>query len=97
MFYHRILHRNVICELKIDEFKHEYLGQLNAYISYYKENEMHKGDNPSVGILLCMKKGKKMVEYAIAGMSNQLFVFTYMLQLPDKKSLENSLLEQLRE
>ncbi len=95
VFYHRILHCNVICELKNDEFKHEYLGQLNAYVSYYKENEMHDGDNPPVGILLCTKRGKKMVEYAIAGMSNQLFVSTYMLQLPDKSSLENFLLKQL--
>lgn len=97
IFYHRILHCNVICELKNDEFRHEYLGQLNAYVSYYKENEMHEGDNPPVGILLCTKKGKKMVEYAIAGMNNQLFVSTYMLQLPDKERLENFLLEQLRE
>lgn len=97
VFYHRILHCNVICELKNDEFKHEYLGQLNAYVSYYKENEMHDGDNPPIGILLCTKKGKKMVEYAIAGMNNQLFVSTYMLQLPDKASLENFLLEQLRD
>lgn len=97
VFYHRILHCNVICELKNDEFRHEYLGQLNAYVSYYRENEMHDGDNPPVGILLCTKKGKKMVEYAIAGMSNQLFVSTYMLQLPDKTSLEKFLLEQLKE
>lgn len=97
VFYHRILHCNIICELKNDEFKHEYLGQLNAYVSYYKDNEMHEGDNPPVGILLCTKKGKKMVEYAIAGMSNQLFVSTYMLQLPDKNSLENFLLKKLKE
>lgn len=95
VFYHRILHCNVICELKNDEFKHEYLGQLNAYVSYYKENEMHDGDNPPIGILLCTKRGKKMVEYAIAGMSNQLFVSTYMLQLPDKKSLEGFLVRQI--
>ena len=43
------------------------------------------------------KKGKKMVEYAIAGMNNKLFVSTYMLQLPDKTSLEKFLLEQLKE
>lgn len=97
VFYHRILHCSVICELKNDGFKHEYLGQLNAYVSYYKENEMHEGDNPPVGILLCTKKGKTMVEYAIAGMSNQLFVSTYMLQLPDKTSLENFLLRQMKE
>lgn len=95
VFYHRILHCSVIVELKNDEFKHEYLGQLNAYVSYFRENEMHPGDNPPIGILLCTRKGKKMVEYAIAGMDNQLFVSTYMLQLPDKTMLEKFLLEEL--
>lgn len=96
VFYNRILHCGVIIELKNEEFSHENLGQLNAYVSYYKENEMHPGDNPPVGILLCTRKGKKMVEYALAGMDNQLFVSTYMLQLPDKKTLEDFLLKQLQ-
>ena len=97
VFYNRILHCSVIVELKNDEFRHEYLGQLNAYVSYYKENEMYEGDNPPVGILLCTRKGEKMVEYAIAGMDNHLFVSTYMLQLPDKSTLENFLLKELNE
>lgn len=97
VFYNRILHCDVIIELKNEEFSHENLGQLNAYVSYYKENEMQPGDNPPVGILLCTRKGKKMVEYALAGMDNQLFVSTYMLQLPDKKTLEDFLLKQLDE
>lgn len=95
VFYNRLLHCSVIVELKNDEFRHEYLGQLNAYVSYYKENEMHEGDNPPVGILLCTRKGKKMVEYAIAGMDNNLFVSTYMLQLPDKDTLEKFLLNEI--
>jgi len=95
VFYNRLLHCSVIVELKNDEFRHEYLGQLNAYVSYYKENEMHAGDNPPVGILLCTRKGKKMVEYAIAGMDNNLFVSTYMLQLPDKATLEKFLLDEI--
>ena len=96
VFYNRILHCGVIIELKNEEFSHENLGQLNAYVSYYKENEMRPGDNPPVGILLCTRRGKKMVEYALAGMDNQLFVSTYMLQLPDKKTLEDFLLKQLQ-
>ena len=97
VFYNRILHCGVIIELKNEEFSHENLGQLNAYVSYYKENEMQPGDNPPVGILLCTRKGKKMVEYALAGMDNRLFVSTYMLQLPDRKTLEDFLLKQLGE
>ena len=97
VFYHRILHCNVIIELKNDEFHHEYLGQLNAYVSYYRENEMNDGDNPPVGILLCTKSGKKMVEYALAGMDNHLFVSTYKLQLPDESTLEEFLIRQTKE
>ena len=94
VFYNRILHCNVIVELKNDEFKHGDLSQLNAYVSYYKENEMRQGDNPPVGILLCARKGKKMVEYALAGMDNKLFVSTYMLSLPDEKTLEAFILRE---
>ena len=95
VFYNRILHCGVIIELKDEEFSHQNLGQLNAYVSHYKEHEMQPGDNPPIGILLCTRKGKKMVEYALAGMDNQLFVSTYMLQLPDKKTLEDFLLKLL--
>ncbi len=97
VFYNRLLHCNVIIELKNDEFKHEDLGQLNAYVGYYKKNEMTEGDNPPVGILLCTDKGSQMVEYALSGMDNQLFVSTYMLHLPDKKKLEEFMLKEMEE
>ncbi len=97
ILYNRILHCNVIIELKNEEFSHENFGQLNAYVAYYKENEMYEGDNPPIGILLCSKKGPKMVEYALSGIDNQLFVSTYMLQLPDKKQLTEFLLRQMEE
>ena len=95
VFYNRILHCNVIIELKDDEFRHADLSQLNAYVSYFRENEMNIGDNPPVGILLCTRKGDKMVEYALAGMDNNLFVSTYMLSLPDKKTLQEFLLKEI--
>lgn len=97
IFYNRLLHCNVIIELKNNEFRHEDLGQLNAYVGYYKKNEMSVGDNPPVGILLCTDKGSQMVEYALSGMDNQLFVSTYMLHLPDKKKLEEFMLKEMRE
>ena len=50
--------------------------------------------NP-VGILLCTRKGEKMVEYALAGMDSNLFVSTYMLSLPDKKTLQDFLLKEI--
>ena len=65
VFYNRYLRCNVIVDLKVHEFRYEDFGQLNAYVGYYKMNEMVDGDNPPCGILLCTKKGPQMVEYAI--------------------------------
>ena len=57
----------------------------------------HKLKGIGESILLCTKKGQKMVEYALSGMDNQLFVSQYMLQLPDKKQLEDFLIKEMDE
>jgi predicted nuclease of restriction endonuclease-like (RecB) superfamily len=46
VFYHRILKCHVLVELKIEQFSHENVGQLNTYVSWYKKNMMTEGDNP---------------------------------------------------
>ena len=97
VFYHRILKCHVLVELKTDEFRHEHLGQLNTYMSWYRTNETREGDNPPVGILLCTRKNHAVVQYALAGMTNQLFVSKYQLELPSKEQIEQFLDEQLRE
>ena len=97
VLYNRILHCNVIIELKTGKFKLEYPSQLNAYVSYYKFEEMTEGDNPPIGILLCTEKGPKMVQYVLNGMDENLFASTYMLQLPDKAQLEEFLMKELKE
>ena len=97
VLYNRILHCNVIIELKVDKFRIEYASQLNAYVSYYKYEERTEGDNPPVGILLCTEKGPKMVQYVLNGMDENLFVSEYMLQLPEKEQLEDFLIKELKE
>jgi len=97
VFYHRILKCHVLVELKVDEFSHEYIGQLNTYVSWYKKNEMTEGDCPPVGILLCTRKDNPLVEYALAGMDNNLFVSKYQLELPKKEDIERFLAQQIKE
>lgn len=87
VFYHRVLKCHVLIELKNDAFRHEHLGQLNSYVSYYKQHQMTEGDQPPIGILLCTRKNQELVEYALAGMSNQLFVSRYQVQLPGKEQM----------
>ena len=97
VLYNRLLHCNVIVELKVGKFRIEHAAQLNAYISYFKDCEMVDGDNPPIGILLCTEKGPKMVQYVLNGMDEKLFVSTYKLQLPDRQQLENFLIKEVQE
>jgi predicted nuclease of restriction endonuclease-like (RecB) superfamily len=98
VFYHRILKCHVLIELKVDKFSHQHLGQLNTYVTWYKEHMMQPGDNPPIGILLCTKKSnvhKSVVEYALAGMDNQLFVSRYEVALPKKEDFDKFIAESI--
>jgi predicted nuclease of restriction endonuclease-like (RecB) superfamily len=97
VFYHRILKCHVLVELKIEAFTHENLGQLNTYVSWYHKHMMADGDNPPVGILLCTQKDHTLVEYALAGMENHLFVSKYQLELPRKEEIQRFIEEKMRE
>lgn len=96
VFYHRILKCHVLVELKLERFSHENLGQLNTYVNWYRKNMMVEGDNPPLGILLCTDKNHALVEYALAGMDNQLFVSKYQLELPKKEDMERFIEEQIQ-
>ncbi len=95
VFYHRVLKCHVLVELKVDAFRHEYLGQLNTYVNWYRRHAATPGDNPPVGILLCTRKNHALVEYALAGMDNKLFVRKYQLELPKKEEIRKFLESQM--
>jgi predicted nuclease of restriction endonuclease-like (RecB) superfamily len=96
VFYHRILKCHILVELKLAEFNHENIGQLNTYLHWYKKNVMTDSDNPPIGILLCTDKNHALVEYALAGMDNQLFVSQYQLALPKKEEMQKFIEDKLR-
>jgi len=97
VFYHRILKCHVLVELKLAGFSHENIGQLNTYVSWYAKNVMTDTDNPPIGILLCTRKDHALVEYALAGLDNQLFVSKYQLELPKQEDMQRFLEEQIKE
>ncbi|MFH1117891.1 MAG: PDDEXK nuclease domain-containing protein [Pseudomonadota bacterium] len=97
VFYHRILKCHVLVELKLEQFSHENIGQINTYVSWYKKNMMSEGDNPPIGILLCTQRDHTLVEYALAGMDNGLFVSNYQLELPKKEEMQRFIEQQVRE
>ena len=97
VFYNRILKCHVLIDLKLEEFSHENIGQLNTYVTWYRKHMMTEGDNPPVGILLCARKDHALAEYALAGIDNKLFVSKYQLHLPDREQLRRELERSLKE
>jgi hypothetical protein len=63
------------------------------YLNYFKAEENTNGDSPPIGIVLGADKNDIMVEYAIGGISNNIFVSKYQLHLPDRKVLEQKVKE----
>lgn len=93
VFYHRVLKCFVLIDLKTKHVKHHDIGQMNMYLNYFKSEESTEGDNPPIGIVLGADKNDVLVEYAIGGISNKIFVSKYQLYLPDRKVLEQKVKE----
>ncbi|MCL2092805.1 MAG: PDDEXK nuclease domain-containing protein [Treponema sp.] len=79
LFYNTVLRCYVVIEIKNTDFKPEYAGKLNFYLSAIDDLLKHKSDNPSIGILLCKKRNKIIVEYALKDINKPIGVSEYRL------------------
>lgn len=96
VFYHRILKCFVLIDLKKDEAGYQDVGQMNMYLGYFENEENTAGDNPPIGIVLAKEKDELLVKYALHNVSSQLFVSKYQMYLPDKKTLQDKLIQVLQ-
>ena len=87
VFYNKILKSYVLIELKNTKLMPEAVGQLNMYLNYYANEINDEGDNPPIGIILCTDKGNFDVQYALGGLSNNIFASKYVLYMPNKEQL----------
>jgi predicted nuclease of restriction endonuclease-like (RecB) superfamily len=97
LFYHTRLHCYVVVELKIDNFKPEYAGKLNFYLSAVDAQLKSKEDQPSIGLLLCKKAGKLIVEYSLKNIGKPIGVSEYQLteSIPGKLKGKLPTIEQI--
>lgn len=95
VFYHRILKCFVLIDLKRGEIGYEDIGQMNLYLNYFKNEENTEGDNEPIGIVLGASKDEITMQYALEGVTNQLFVSRYQLYLPSREELQNRLQQLL--
>jgi predicted nuclease of restriction endonuclease-like (RecB) superfamily len=90
-FYHRGIPCVVIVDLKIGKFKAEYIGQMNKYLNYYRENRKYKWEKNPIGLIICEYKGKEEVHYALGGLENKIFIAEYKTKLPSEKEIAKRL------
>jgi predicted nuclease of restriction endonuclease-like (RecB) superfamily len=96
LFFHRDLQCLVAIDLKITDFKPEYLGKMEFYLEALDRDVRKEHEKPSVGIILCKSKDKEIVEYALSRSVSPALVSEYQTKLFDKKLLENKLDEFFR-
>ena len=93
LFYHRGLSCLAAFELKLGEFKPEYIGKMNLYLEALDREVKKKAENPSVGVILCTSKDDKVVEYTLSRSLSPAMVSEYTLKLIDKSLLQRKLKE----
>ena len=91
VFYHCILKCYVLIDLKRAEIKHNDIGQMNLYLNYFQTEVCQPDDNPPIGIVLGARKDELLMEYALQGITNQLFAAKYQLYLPKREELQAQL------
>ncbi len=91
LFYHTVLHCYVVIELKTGEFEPEHAGKLNFYIKVVDEQFRKKGDEPTIGILLCKHRNKLVAEYALSDINKPIGVSEYQLTQSLPENLKSSL------
>jgi predicted nuclease of restriction endonuclease-like (RecB) superfamily len=79
LFYHIKLRCFVVIDLKKGEFKPEYAGKMNFYLSVVDDQLRHSTDAPSIGLILCQDRNHIVAEYALRGVDKPIGISEYEL------------------
>lgn len=86
LLYHRTLKSLIAIELKIGEFRPEFIGQIQFYLTALDKQVKLEHENPSIGIIICKSKNRTVVEYALNNCDKPIGVATYQIHdtLPEQ-------------
>ena len=96
VFYNRILRCYVLIDLKLGKLTHLDLGQMQMYVNYFDRHVRLRGENPTIGVILCKMKNDALVELTLPENTN-VYPKRYQLYLPSKAELKRKLLEWTEE
>ena len=96
VFYNKYLKSYVLIDLKMNKLKAENIGQMNMYLNYYENAVNSEEDGKPIGIILCAEKDRVALEYALGGLSNNIFASTYTYYIPNREQLINEVEKVLK-
>lgn len=91
LFYHLKLRCHVVIDLKISDFKPEFAGKMNFYLSAVDELLRHPDDQPSIGMILCKTRNRVIVEYALRDVGKPIGITEHQLTAMLPEQLKSSL------
>ncbi|MBI4448174.1 DUF1016 family protein [Candidatus Woesearchaeota archaeon] len=91
VFYHRLLKCIVLVELKIGNFRREFVAQMNQYLTYIREHDKVEGEREPIGLIICREKNEEEVHYALGKLRQEIFVAEYKTQLPTEEEIKTKL------
>ena len=96
VFYNYLLKCFVLIDLKMGKLTHQDVGQMDMYVRMFDDLRRTKGDNPSVGLILCAERDEVVARYSMLNESQQLFASKYMLYLPTEEELRTEIARNRR-
>lgn len=81
LFYHLDLRCYFVIELKAVDFKPEFTGKLNFYLSVVDDLLKKDEDHPTIGILICKGKNNAKVEYALRRVQSPIGVASFETEI----------------
>ena len=97
VFYHVKLKCYVVIDLKVGKLTHGDLGQMQLYVNYYDREVAAKGDNPTIGLLLCSERNDAVVRYVLGDKSEQIFASRYQFALPSEDDLRAEIRREMEQ
>jgi predicted nuclease of restriction endonuclease-like (RecB) superfamily len=91
VFYNYILKCFVLIDLKTTKLSHENIGQMDFYVRYFEDKVKLKGDNPTIGLILCADKNNAIAKYSLLSDSKQIFASQYKTYLPSEQELQKEI------
>ena len=96
VFYNYLLKCFVLVDLKVGKLTHQDIGQMEAYVRMFDAHERPKGDNPTIGLLLCSRKNEAIAKYSVLSENRQIFAAKYVKVLPTEQELSREIERERR-